>query len=139
MTVMYLAANYSNLFAAEYFVDGQWNINELVGLESQTFIYFAAEGDENASAGQAEVKVMLGETGCVYNEISNIDAKASIGEMNEVMRELFSANTGKYFVNFEKGTVMPWYVPSSISEHMFSFKYGYRVEAARDWLFEQRR
>ncbi len=137
MTIMYLAANYENLFAAEYFVDGQWDKNELQGLVSQTFVYFAAEGDDRASAGQAEVKKMLKASGSQYNEIADIDATLETENMNSALGNFFKADCDKYFISFKKRTVMPWYVPSRISEHMFSFKYCYRVEIARDWLYAQ--
>ena len=40
------------------------------------------------------------------------------------------------FISFEKGTVIS---PNSVrkNEHMESFKYAYRIENVRDWIFSQ--
>lgn len=135
MTTIYLAANYPELYAAELFIDGQWNINEIQGLSSQKFIYVAAGGDEKASAGQQEVKDMLSEQGLEYNEIKDVNAKAD--NLYDVIGDFLETDYDYNFITFETGTVLPWYVPTGVSEHMYSFDYGYRLEAARDWLFEQ--
>ena len=40
------------------------------------------------------------------------------------------------FISYAKGSCLP---PGSEGkgEHMASFKYTYRIEAVRDWIFEQ--
>ena len=59
MTTLILASEYPDLYAACMFVDGQWDVSTLSGLENQTFVYFAAEDDERAFAGQQEVMAMF--------------------------------------------------------------------------------
>ena len=58
MTTLILASEYPDLYAACMFVDGQWDISTLTGLENQTFVYFAAEDDTNAWNGAQEVMAM---------------------------------------------------------------------------------
>ena len=40
------------------------------------------------------------------------------------------------FISYAKGTVFPPGV-SGKNEHMASFKYDYRIETVRDWIFLQ--
>ena len=40
------------------------------------------------------------------------------------------------FITYKSGSVFPPNVKKTI-EQMASYKYGYRIEAVRDWLFEQ--
>lgn len=49
MITLILSSEYPDLYAACMFVDGQWDISTLSGLEDQTFVYLAAEDDESGS------------------------------------------------------------------------------------------
>ena len=44
-------------------------------------------------------------------------------------------SSNKFFITYKNGTVING--TDQKSEHMASFKYGYRIETVRDWLFEQ--
>lgn len=52
MTVMYLAAQHPELFAAELIVSGQWDLTALEALTGENFLYFAVSGDVKVSGGQ---------------------------------------------------------------------------------------
>ena len=41
------------------------------------------------------------------------------------------------FAQFRLGTVLPEGMEPGVSEHMFSFDFAYKIDALRDWLFEQ--
>jgi predicted peptidase len=140
MTVMYLAAKHPDLFAAELFVSGQWDINELDNLAKEKFFYIAAGGDEKASSGQAEVKKMLKSAGVSYQE-ATWDATWSEAQYTSAGKKLFAAGDSVNFATFKTGTVLE--VPGASSaptggEHMASFEPAYKITALRDWLFEQR-
>ncbi|MGW8063139.1 carboxylesterase family protein [Streptomyces ziwulingensis] len=143
MTVMYLAAQHPDLFAAELFVSGQWDVGELDGLAEQKFFYIAAGGDENASGGQADVKDMLKEAGVSYQS-ATWDATWSAEEYATAAEKLFAAGDDINFATFKTGTVLEASDSSSSSgpamnsEHMASFEPAYRITALRDWLFEQK-
>ncbi|WP_209440717.1 hypothetical protein [Streptomyces mutabilis] len=51
MTVMSLAAQHTDLFAAELFVSGRWDVGELDGPAEQKFVYIADVNDMLKSAG----------------------------------------------------------------------------------------
>ena len=53
------------------------------------------------------------------------------------MRALIAQGLDANFVTFTKGTTLT--EGMSGSEHLTSFDYAYRLEAVRDWLFEQSR
>ena len=136
MTFLLTAAANPDLFAAEYFVDGQWDITTLQGLESQKFIYIAAGGDAKAVGGQDEVMAMLDRDGVPYGYASDWDAQAAPEDLNALAEALLGDGNSIHFIRWKAGTVLNG---GFGMEHMASFDYAYRLEAARDWLFEQSR
>lgn len=138
MIFMYLAAEHPDLFAAELFVDGQWDITKLTGLESQKYFYFAAEGDSKAAAGQKEVMDMLTAAGTKYSS-AEWDAGWSAEEFKTAVADILSGGTAINCVQWKLGTVLPEGVAAGTSEHMYSFDHAYTTEGVRDWLFTQTR
>ena len=139
MTSLYLTANNPDLFAATLLVDGQWDINAIQGIKDRKFIYFAAEGDKKAYEGQTNVKNYLKENNVDYAEVYDVDAKDSAENLNKIADELFSKGLDKNFITWKLNST---YVNgesngSMAGEHMTSFYYGYNIERARDWLFDQ--
>ncbi|MDN3312194.1 alpha/beta hydrolase-fold protein [Microbacterium oryzae] len=138
MTIMYLAAQYPDLFAAEMIVSGQWDITQLSGLADETFVYTAAAGDEKASTGQTDVEAMLDAAGVSYNT-ALFDATWSDEESAAAAEELLSSGDSAYFLTFAEGTVLEAGDSSSEmgGEHMASFQPAYEIAGLRTWLFEQ--
>lgn len=126
MTWLVLAAKYPELFTACMFVSGQWDITKLEGLNGQKFLYFASLGDDKASAGQREVIEMLKSPFTWYR---NVDAK------NPEL--VLPANQRVSFITFAAGTTLPEKTDRKYSEHMTSFDYAYKINAAREWLLAQ--
>ncbi|MCR4902485.1 MAG: prolyl oligopeptidase family serine peptidase [Butyrivibrio sp.] len=107
MTTLILASEYPDLFAACMFVDGQWDISLLEGLEGQTFVYFAAEDDTNAWNGMQEVMSMFDEDSVEYT-YAQWDGTWSVDELSEAASSLFSGeSTGAYFISWATGTIDP--------------------------------
>ncbi|MBD0843975.1 alpha/beta hydrolase-fold protein [Streptomyces sp. TRM68416] len=143
MTVMYLAAKYPTLFAAELFVSCQWDISVLDNLAKETFCYYAAAGDERASGGQTDVEAMLKSAGKKYQTTTDLDATAAASEQNSTVQKMLAKGSDYNFVTFKKGTVLEVSDadssdPMASSEHMASFEPAYKIAASRDWLFEQK-
>ena len=143
MTVMYLAAQDPDLFAAELFVSGQWDISTLSGLAKEKFFFIAAGGDENATGGQVEVQDMLTSAGVPF-QTATWDATWSASEFADAAQEVFAAGDDVNFATFETGTVLEVSDSTattgggaSSSEHMASFEPAYRIAPLRDWLYEQ--
>lgn len=134
MTFLITAAQDPDLFAAELFVDGQWDITTLTGLESQRFIYLAAGGDAKAVGGQDEVMAMLDADGVPYGYAQDWDAQADAETLTALTEELLADGNAIHFIRWRTGTVLNG---GGGMEHMASFDYAYKLEAARDWLFDQ--
>ncbi len=139
MTMLYLSSKYPDLFAAELFVSCQWKIDELQNINTQKFFYIAAGGDQKASAGQKDVLSYLQSKNVSVSTISDVDATLSLSEMNSKIETMLKENNKVNMVTFTAGTVLSGSSGSGMgsSEHMSSFNYAYRIEAVRDWLFEQ--
>lgn len=137
MTILYLASQYPNLFAAEMFVSCQWDINELSNLDSQKFFYIVSEGDQKASTGQKEVKQMLDNKSVKYEVLDGIDAQS--GYNDNKINEMIGKNSNINFISFKQGTVTGNSTDNKMGagEHMASFDYAYNLEPVRDWLFKQ--
>lgn len=137
MTILYLASQYPDLFAAEMFVSCQWDINELNNLDSQKFFYIVSEGDQKASTGQKEVKQMLDNKSVKYEVLDGIDAQS--GDNDNKINEMIGKNSSINFISFKQGTVTGNSTDNKMGagEHMASFDYAYNLEPVRDWLFKQ--
>lgn len=138
MTIMYLSAKYPELFTAELFISGQWDISELEPLADQKFFYIAAAGDDKASVGQTEVESMLDKASVSYSA-AQWDATWSGEEFDTAVASILSGGNNINIATFKLGTVLPEGVEVGTSEHMYSFDYAYKIEAVRDWLFSQTR
>jgi len=104
MTTLILASEYPDLYAACMFVDGQWDVSTLSSLEDQTFIYFAAEDDQNAYNGMQEVMEMFDEDGVDYT-YAQWDGTWTPDELSEATSELLAGGTNAYFVSWATGTI----------------------------------
>lgn len=106
MTTLILASEYPDLYAACMFVDGQWDISTLSGLENQTLVYFAAEDDTNAWNGAQEVMSMFNADSVPY-KYAKWDGSWSVDELSAAAQELFTADEGQYFISWAAGTIEP--------------------------------
>ena len=104
MTTLILASEYPDLYAACMFVDGQWDINALSGLENQSFVYFAAEDDKSAWSGAQEVMEMFDSDNVSY-EYVQWDGTWSVDELSSAANDLFSADENQYFISWKTGTI----------------------------------
>lgn len=137
MTFLVMAARRPDLFAAEIFVSGQWDIRALTGLQGQKFFYITAEGDKKASIGQSALMSMFKKNHSPFNSAMGWDAKMSQADFTKAMNTVLMGSTPANFVRFRVGTVLPEGVPVGTQEHMFSFDYAYKIDALREWLFRQ--
>ena len=137
MTTLILASEYPDLYAACMFVDGQWDVSALQGLESQTFVYFAAEDDENAYNGMSEVISMFDSDSINYKK-AQWDGTWSTDQLTQAAKDLFTTDTKQYFISWMTGTIdASGNMMGGAAYHMASFDYAYNCVAAMEWLFQQ--
>ena len=133
MTSLYLNSIYPDLFAASLYVSGQWDINVLGNLEDQTFFYITSQGDAKASGGQSEVMSLFDGDGVAYT-YGEWNCKDE--DQNEKAQALISEGLAANMIRFEENFTDDSGSQQSLT-HMLSFNYAYKIEAVRDWLFEQ--
>ena len=104
MTTLILASEYPDLYAACMFVDGQWDVTALKGLESQKFVYFAAEDDASAFAGMSEVMVMFDADSAPYT-YKQWDGTWNVDELSAATADLFASGNAANFVSWKTGTI----------------------------------
>ena len=104
MTTLILASEYPNLYAACMFVDGQWDVSTLKGLEGQKFVYFAAEDDQSAFAGMTEVMNMFTADGVSFAS-AQWDGTWTPDELTAAANELFASGNAANFISWKTGTI----------------------------------
>ena len=140
MTSFHLSIEYPGFFVAYLFVGSQWDTGLLSGLEQENFFYIVSAGDPKASAGQAELLALFDADGAAYSHSewsAQDDAETQKAAVAAMLAEGSSAN----FVTFTLGTTLAegQTAGGGAGEHMTSFDFAYKLEAVRDWLFEQRK
>lgn len=144
MTILYLAAEHPDLFAAELLVSGQWDKEQLGGLVEQKFFYIAAGGDSRSTAGQKDLEELLDEAKVPYGT-ATFDATWSRTELEAQAEKLLSDGHNAHFATFKTGTVLSAAgqdaggtgQDAGTAEHLASFEPAYQITAVRDWLFDQ--
>ena len=136
MTSFHLNVAYPDLFAASLFVGSQWDNSLLSVLEDDSFFYIVSAGDDKASTGQSGLKAVFDADGVAYAS-AEWSARDDAETQNDAVRDLIAQGLRANFITFTKGTTLE--DGAGGSEHLTSFDYAYRLEAVRDWLFEQSR
>ena len=138
MTSFYLNITYPDFFAASVFVGSQWDNSKLNVLEDKSFFYIVSAGDPKASAGQSELLSVFDADGASYTH-EEWGAQDPADEQNAAVAAMLSEGHSANFVTFTAGTTLADGVSASsgAGEHMTSFDYAYKIEAVRDWLFQQ--
>ena len=140
MTTLILASEYPDLYAACMFVDGQWDVNTLSNLESQKFIYFAAEDDARAFAGMNEVMNMF-QVDNVPFASAQWDGAWTPDELSSAASDLFANGSDANFVSWTTGSIEAnggmGGGMGGAGVHMASFDYAYNCIAVMEWLFQQ--
>ncbi|MBR3235687.1 MAG: prolyl oligopeptidase family serine peptidase [Atopobiaceae bacterium] len=137
MVTLILASQHPGFYAGCMFVDGQWDVSTLSGLEKQRFVYFAAEDDERAFTGMGEVKAMFDKDSVPYAS-AQWQGTWTPDELSAAATELFSQSKNANFVSWASGSISAGSGGGmgSASYHMASFDYAYRSIAAMEWLFQ---
>lgn len=136
MISFYLNANHPDLFAASIFVASQWDIHVLEPLADKKFFYIVSAADPKASVGMRELGEMLKGKGVAFGT-TEFSAKLPDREQENDIQNLLREGHDINFVQFTAGTVTPTGARGAGAEHMYSFDYAYKLEAVRNWLFQQ--
>ncbi len=135
MMSMYFNVAHPKFFAASLYAGCQWDTSVMAGFATDNFIYGVAGGDERASAGMASLRTILENEGKTISS-AEWSAKLPAEEQEANVKALLSEGNNVNFIVFTKGSVLP--EDGRGMEHMCSFDYVYRLEAARDWIYSQK-
>ena len=138
MTSFYMNIAYPDLFAASVFVGSQWDNSLLNILEDKDFFYIVSAGDPKASVGQAGLIAVFDADQAAYSH-AEWSAQDDAETQNAAVAQMLSEGNNANFITFTLGTTLTDGSTGSggAGEHMTSFDYAYKIEAVRDWLFEQ--
>ena len=138
MTSFYESIAYPDFFAAYLFVGSQWDTTRLSGLEEKPFFYIVSAGDPKASAGQSALLAVFDSDNAAYS-YAEWGAQDDADSQNSKVTAMLAEGNNANFVTFTAGTTLAegQTASSGAGEHMTSFDYAYKLEAVRDWLFEQ--
>lgn len=134
MTSFYLNVAYPDLFAASLFVGSQWDNEVLDVLENDHFFYIVSAGDDKAYTGQTGLMSVFDEDGAAYTH-EEWSAQEDEETQNANVEAMIAQGLNANFITFTKGTTVEGGAEGS--EHLTSFDYAYKLEAVRDWLFDQ--
>ena len=138
MASFYMNITQKDLFAASLYVSGQWDTEALKEIEDDKFFYIVSAGDPKASAGLYALKEKFDNDNVDYTYGEDWDATWSDEEFTPVIEKLTNQNKNINMGVLKEGTTLTNGTSNNMSgEHMTSFDYIYKIDAVRDWLFEQ--
>lgn len=136
MISMYYNVAYPDIFAASIFVDCHWDTSTFDSLARHKFIYFIAGNKGGAYKCLEPLEEAARKDGVQYT-FAEWSARLPESRQSELAATMLEKGAPINIFEFETGTVLP--EDGKGSEHMYSFDYAYRISAARDWLFKQKK
>ena len=133
----FYATYFDDIFAAYMPVGSQFDNNMVKRLNNRNIIYLVSEGDTKASEGMNELKKLLDENGTNYT-YKYFSIKDTYENQNAIVNEGVAEGNNFNLFMFKKGEVVPEGVKSN-NEHMYSFDYAYKIDAAREYLFTKKK
>ena len=121
-----ISDKYPDLFAAQYLVACQWNVDEMEVLKNKKLWITVCEGDTKAFPGMNEAVARWKSLGAKISRNKKFwNSKASINELNKNVKSIARKNANINYTVFAGGN------------HMYTWSFAYNIEAIRDWLFAQ--
>ncbi|MCD8118420.1 MAG: hypothetical protein LUE29_02820 [Lachnospiraceae bacterium] len=139
MSSMVLNLRYPNLFAASFFVAGQWDERQFrgSGLQNKNFWFLNSQGDAKAFPGMNQILVVLEREGAkVAREVWRAD------EFQETYRKklekLAATGANMIYTPYEITTVADGWHSGGGEHHVTTWKHAYGIEAVREWMFSKK-
>ena len=136
MMSFYFNIAHPDLFAASLFVGSQWDTSKMAHFAKKHFFYIVGGGDEKASKGMADLAKVLRDNNAPMDSAS-WSAKLPQQEQEQRVKDMLQNGNSIHFISFTPGSVLA--EEGKGKEHMESFDYAYKLQAVRDWLFEQKK
>ena len=126
----YLIKQYPNMFSAALIIACEWNNYDVNLLRNQKIFYVVSESDTNSSNSQNNlVKNLMINDINVYSEV--LDATLEDTEFADKI-----GNNAINCIKFKKGTILHQNIGRD-AENIAVYDCVYKIDAIRDWLFNQ--
>ena len=127
MTNIAISDKYPNLFAAQYLVACQWNVDEMEAIKDKNLWITVCEGDTKAFPEMnSVVKRWKSLNSKVARNVDFWDSKASVKDLNKQVKDMIKKNANINYTVFKGGN------------HMYTWSFAYNIDAIREWLFSKK-
>lgn len=129
MTNIAISDRYPDLFAAQWLVACQWNVQEMAAMKDKKLWITVCEGDNKAFPGMNEATALWESLGSsvARNASPWWNSKSPVAELDKQVRELAAQGKKINYTVFAGGN------------HMYTWSFAYGIDAIRDWLFAQKK
>ena len=129
MTNIAISDRYPDLFAAQWLVACQWNVQEMAAMKDKTLWITVCSGDNKAFPGMNEATALWESLGSpvARNASPWWDSKAPVAELDQKIRNLAAQGKKINYTVFADGN------------HMYTWSFAYGIDAIREWLFAQKK
>ena len=127
MTNIAISDRYPDLFAAQYLVACQWNVEEMRALKDKNLWIMVCEGDTKAYPGMNAATALWEKLGSKVARSGMWDSKSTAAEFAALVKNT-EAQKAKINYTVLKG-----------GNHMYTWSVAYNIEGIRDWLFAQKK
>lgn len=125
MTNIALSDKYPDLFAAQFLVAGQWNVEEMAAMKDKNLWIAVCEGDTKAYPGMNEATEKWESLGSSVARSDMWDSTSTAEQFDELVKQMEDQNCKINYTVFEGGS------------HTYTWSVAYNIEGIRDWLFAQ--
>ncbi len=138
----FYAAFFNDVFAAYMPVGSQFD-NSIVQylpdihIGNAKIIYIVSEGDTKAGEGMTDLMNILDWDDSRYS-FREFSVKETYENQNKIINEAIAEGKNLNLFMFNEGEVVPEGIKSN-NEHMYSFDYAYKIDAAREYLFKNKK
>ena len=125
-----ISDKYPYLFAAQYLVACQWNVDEMEVLKNKNLWITVCEGDTKAFPGMNSAVERWESLGAKTARNDKFwDSKVPISELNKQVKNMIKLNPNSN-IN---------YTVFSGGNHMYTWSFAYDIDAIREWLFSKKK
>ena len=118
-----ISDRYPDLFAAQYLVACQWNVDEMAAMKNKNLWIVVCEGDTKAYPGMNAATALWQRLGTKVAESHGWDSKAQPEELAYRTELLEREKAPINYTTFTGGN------------HMYTWTFAYDIEPIRDWIF----
>ncbi len=126
MSNIALSDKYPDLFAAQFLVAGQWNVEEMAAMKDKKLWIIVCEGDTKAYPSMSAAVDLWKQLGAKVARGDDFwNPKADDTEMSANVKAMLAKDANIRMNVFADGS------------HMYTWSLAYNIEGIRDWLFAQ--